>query len=89
MKNGDRYPDYYPENVAGGPAFPADEDDIKRDQVGYTNLYLHRRINPTEKGKAPGELLNRQYKLQISGIESYRYIEMFIHDEDTEEVEIP
>lgn len=43
-------PDLFPDMI-DGPAVLADADDLIRDEVGFTNVYLHRRINPTEQGR--------------------------------------
>lgn len=63
----------------------ADEDDLKRDELGYTHPNLHRRIDP----QAPdtdntGEIAPRDYQLGILGVNSYRTTTKHFHDDVAE-----
>lgn len=70
-----------------GPAKLASDEDLERDEVGFTNPNLHRRIDSHAE---EGEYLPREYKVGIYGTESYRLTESFLRDEnDNTEDEIP
>lgn len=74
--------------IAQGYATPVEPDSIedKRDALGFTNPNLHRRLNPT---KPESELGPRDYKILVSGLNSYRTITKILHDEDSDTSEIP
>lgn len=61
------------------------EDQI-RDDNGFTNPNLHRRIHPHQY---EGELDAREYNLAIQGVNSYRTTKYPIHDEDSITSDIP
>lgn len=73
-------------------AVKASDEDLQRDKNGFTNPYLHRRINEpsvltaedTEQG-----IVDYNYKLGIYGTNSYRTTEIITHDEESETSEIP
>ena len=67
------------------------DEDIKRDEHGYTHPNLHRRIDPhtIHDDKDHMELKPRQYTIGVLGTNSYRTTEMFTHDEDSETSEVP
>ena len=73
-------PELFPD-MCDGPAVLADSDDLKRDEVGYTNVNLHRRINPTEEGRGKDEVFDRSYELCKTNLHSYRTTEEFYRDE--------
>lgn len=73
--------------TADGVAVPATEEDIERDQIGYTTPNLHRRVDPSHPDT---EVRDRKYTLGVyDGIHSMRTVEQFFHDEESETCEIP
>ena len=73
------------------PATTLTDEDIKRDEHGYTHPNIHRRIDPhtIHDDKDHMELKPRQYTIGVLGTNSYRTTEMFTHDEDSETSEVP
>ncbi len=73
------------------PATTLTDEDVKRDEHGYTHPNLHRRIDPhtIHDDKDHMELKPRQYTIGVLGTNSYRTTEMFTHDEDSETSEVP
>lgn len=73
------------------PATTLTDEDVKRDEHGYTHPNLHRRIDPhtIHDDKDHMELKPRHYTIGILGTNSYRTTEMFTHDEDSETSEVP
>ncbi len=67
-----------------GPARETDEDDIKRDELGFTHPNLHRRIYTQ-----PDCTANHKYSIGIYGYNSYRTTEIITHDEESTDSEIP
>lgn len=59
----------------------------QRDEIGYTNPNLHRRIDPQEP-TAPMVKPNT-YKLTIQNNNSYRLTQRHTHDEDSTTSEVP
>lgn len=82
-------PDINIPSVGQGPARPADAEDIQRDDNGFTNPNLHRRINPQEPAPDSGEVAPRGYELGIYSTDSYRTVFINTHDEESETSEIP
>lgn len=82
----------YP-TIGQGPATLADEDDLARDALGFTNPNLHRRIDPHDPPVAEDplnqEALPRSYNLQIQNVHSYRTTHINTHDEESVTSEIP
>ncbi len=73
--------------TAQGIAKPATEEDIARDEIGYTTPNLHRRVDPKQH---EGEIAERKYTLGIyDGLHSIRTVETFTHDEESTTCEIP
>ena len=69
------------------PAKLATGIDLAHDELGVTNPNLHRRI---DLGDPPdGEIEPRSYSLGIYGSHSYRTTTIVLHDEDSEEFEVP
>ena len=72
---------------------PATEKDLIRDAFGLTGVWLHRRLNiqPHIVADHPlnQELQPRRYWIHVGGVNSYRTWEKFVHDEDSEYIEIP
>ena len=72
-----------------------DDDSIekRRDNIGFTNPNLHRRVDPQDPEVADNplnqEIEPRTYNLQIQGVHSYRTTELHVHDENSIDSEIP
>lgn len=82
----------YP-NIAQGNAKLANESDLERDELGFTNPNLHRRIDPKEPIQAENPLNQklepRKYILSVHGVYSYRNTKLTVHDEEQTYLEIP
>lgn len=74
--------------ITQGRAVPASEEDLKKDELGITRPDLHRRIK-SETSKEGDEYLPREYSISVQGVDSYRYTQSFLHDEDSTTSEIP
>lgn len=74
--------------VSRKEASKASESELEKDKLGFTNPNLHRRINNDGHIIDP-ELKPRQYNLSISGYNSYRGVDITLHDEDSTTSEIP
>lgn len=72
-----------------GPAANASDEDLRRDNTGFTHPNLHRRIDPQQSPEGSEEYQPRKYQLGIYGVNSYRTTETVLHDEDAEDNEIP
>ena len=76
-----------------GPATPASEEDLARDELGFTNPNLHRRIDPQEPPVADDprnqEVAPRSYQLDVQNVHSYRTTTINVHDEDSTDDETP
>ena len=76
----------YPE-IGQGPAQPATTEDLARDEVGFTNPNLHRRVDPQLTDfNYSAEFKPRSYQFQIQGYNSYRTTSIHTHDEDATEL---
>lgn len=71
-----------------GTARPANEEELAKDELGFTNPNLHRRIDP-QQPTDPEEVLPRGYMFAIENGTSYRTTIINTHDEDSETSEIP
>lgn len=78
----------YPK-VSQGAAKLVSEDDIIRDDAGFTHPNLHRRVDPQIPSEDSQEHKPREYKLGISNVNSYRTTEIHYHDEESTTSEIP
>ena len=67
-----------------GPAVLASDEDVARDEVGFTHPNLHRRIYTPPEGTS-----DRVHSLGIYGLNSYRMTEYKLHDEESTDSEIP
>ena len=75
--------------MASGVAKELSEDDKIRDDVGFTNPNLHRRVDP-QTPSDPRETAPRSYTIGVyDGIHSFRTTEVFYHDEESTTCEIP
>lgn len=75
-----------PQLMANGNAISATEEDLIRDENGFTHPNLHRRIDPE---LVDGEFKPREYRISVSGTHSYRTTETFLYDMDENPDEIP
>lgn len=78
----------YYQPIGQGPAKQATDEDLQRDETGFTNPNLHRRIDPKDPVDSD-EVAKRNYDLSISNVDSYLTIQVNTHDEDSEDSEIP
>lgn len=75
----------YP-SLAQGSAVRASNKDQLHYSYGITYPDLHRRIMPKEGAeRIEPEVENREYMLQVQGMNSYRGTEVFVHKEDHSE----
>lgn len=76
-----------------GPSKQASTDDLARDELGFTNPNLHRRVDPKDPPIADNplnqEVAPRGYQLQIQNVHSYRTTTINVHDEESIDSEIP
>lgn len=70
-----------------GNAVPLSDEDQKRDDIGFTNPNLHRRVDPHMYGE---EVQPREYDLFISNLDSYRTTKcIYRNPEDNTDTETP
>lgn len=76
-----------------GPAILADEDDLERDALGFTNPNLHQRVEPHEPAIADDprnqEIAPRSYQLGIEGVRAYQTTQLYVHNEESIDDETP
>lgn len=70
--------------IGQGPAEEANAEDLEKDNIGFTNPNLHRRIFTSPEGTS-----GHSYKVGIYGYDSYRTTEITLHDEESTTSEIP
>ena len=76
--------------TARGAMKPCSEEDIQRDQLGFTNPNLHRRVDNEIAPTDPKEVRPRTYEIGVwDGVNSYRTEEVYYHDEESTTSEIP
>ena len=86
--------------MASGPASPASAEEVVKDEHGYTHPNLHRRVDqdpvipvgsnyPFVHYKEDGTAYPQHIDIGVYGLESYRTTTTFIHDEESDEDEIP
>lgn len=76
--------------TAHGVAVPADDEALEKDQIGFTNPNLHRRIDPQIPTATSGEVAPREYIIGVyDGLNSYRTETIHYHDEESTTSEIP
>jgi len=59
------------------------------DNLGATYPDLHRRIDDELSELEPGEVAKDKNTLTVQSVNSYRNIQHFVHDEDSNSSEIP
>lgn len=73
--------------TAQGVAQVASEEDIRKDEQGFTYPNLHRRVEPS---RGEGEVADRKYTIGVyDGLHSTVTVEKFTHDEESTTCEIP
>lgn len=75
--------------IGEGPAELATPEDIERDDLGFTNPNLHRRVDPKPEGRLLGEdveYTNREYKFTIGHLNSYRTTTINTHNEAADKI---
>lgn len=73
----------------GASAKPLTPEEQAKDDLGFTNPKLHRRVDP-QTPTDPREVRPKEYTLGIyDKLHSYRTIETFYHDEESTTCEIP
>ena len=70
----------YPK-AASGVAVPASNEDLQRDELGYTNPNLHRRVDEDSQMISKVGVYD--------GIHSFRTVDLNLHDEESTTCEIP
>lgn len=75
--------------VGQGPAKLANDEDLQRDNVGFTHPNLHRRVDPQSPEPDSDEVAPRDYMFAIQSTDSYRTTEIITHDEESVTSEIP
>lgn len=71
-----------------GPGRVASAEEEARQEVGFTSPNLHRVIDPKDPTD-PLETKPRSYMFSIQGYDSYRTTEIFYHDEEQTDSEVP
>ena len=78
-------PDNFP--VMGyGEAKPVTDEDIARDEVGFTNPNFHQRVDITQ---LPDESKPKDYTLRLQSTNYFRIVESFPLSDQDESLEIP
>lgn len=76
-----------------GPAKLVSAADLERDELGFTNPNLHRRVDPQDPLAADDErnqeVAPRGYQLNVQNVHSYRTTTINVHDEDSIYAERP
>lgn len=72
-----------------GKGVLATEEDIERDNVGYTNPNLHRRVDASNPEPESFEMKPRTYKFMRQGLNQLQLTEIYYQDDDSNEREIP
>ena len=75
--------------VGQGSAKLANDEDLQRDNIGFTNPNLHRRVDPQPPESDSDEVAPRDYMFAIQSTDSYRTTEIITHDEESVTSEIP
>lgn len=79
----------YPK-LAQGQAKPANNTDLNHDLVsGLTYPNLHRRIDNEIPPLRPGEVAPDTYDVTVASVNSYRTTKHVVHDESSDNSEIP
>lgn len=73
--------------ISQGPAKIADAEDLLRDENGFTNPNLHRRVETTPP--VSPQVFSTTYTIEIESTNSYRTTQQYFHDEESTISEIP
>lgn len=71
-----------------GHFIPDSGEEMDKDQLGFTNPNLHRRIDP-QPYFLDGRSVENSYTISIYGHNSYRTTSVPLHDEESTTCEIP
>lgn len=76
--------------TASGLMQPATEEDLERDEHGFTSPNLHRRLDIQEPSPESQETAPREYEIGVfDTLHSTRLTKISYHDEESETCEIP
>ena len=76
--------------TARGVAKPLTPEEQAKDEFGFTHPNLHRRIDPRDPEEGSKEVRPKAYTVGVyDGINSYRTVQSFYHDEESTTCEIP
>lgn len=64
-------------------------EELTKDTIGFTGPNLHRRIDPQQPPESSPCLSPNSYSLGIYGMDSYRTVTEYVHDENSTTSEIP
>ena len=81
----------YP-HTAQGPATivdPGSAEEDRDERLGFTHPNLHRRIDPKDENKGEYEFKARKYQLMVQGVNSYQTTTQNVHDDWSDDSEIP
>lgn len=74
--------------MGNGPWKEASDEDVAKDEKGFTMPNLHRRLDP-QQPTSLYEVAPREYQIGVYEKDSYRTTKINTHDEESEYDEIP
>ena len=74
--------------MGNGPWKEASDEDVAKDEKGFTMPNLHRRLYP-QQPTSSYEVAPREYQIGVYEKDSYRTTTINTHDEESEYDEIP
>lgn len=74
--------------MGNGPWKEASDEDVAKDEKGFTMPNLHRRLDP-QQPTSSYEVAPREYQIGVYEKDSYRTTKINTHDEESEYDEIP
>lgn len=69
-----------------GIAKLATDEDLQRDEIGFTNQNLHQRVDIHQ---LPEEVKPKEYTLMVQSTDYFRAVESYLYSEDDDYDEIP
>lgn len=74
-----------------GPATKIEDDSVgkQKDDFGFTQPNLHRRIDPQKPSPNSIEVKEREYNIGVYNLDSYRMTKINYHDEESTTDETP
>lgn len=76
-------------NLGHSPAKVATFEDIMKDNIGYTNMNLHRRIDQRDLAERKDGEVIEEYTVSINGVNSYRTTFVNTQDDSATEDLVP